>query len=202
MPVWLGICEEKNKKKVVDHIVKDIIDNNYHLTCGNQGYRHVFYLLCEYGHADLAIKVLENPEYPGWGYMLEKGATTVWERWEAEMQNEMHSFDRPMFGSYDAIFYRYFLGIQVGGNGADDIRIEPIIPNSLTYAKGEFKSIKGTISSSWVKEKDKIRYSFLIPGNTSAKIKLMNETLTINGKEISEKEFTLQGGRYEITTKI
>lgn len=202
MPVWLGICEEKNKKKVVEHIVKDIIDNNYHLTCGNQGYRHVFYLLCEYGYSDLAIKVLENSEYPGWGYMLEKGATTVWERWEAEMQNEMHSFDHPMFGSYDAIFYRYILGIQVGGNGADDIRIEPIIPNSLTYAKGEFKSIKGTIASSWVKEKDKIRYSFLIPGNTSAKIKLMNEALTINGKEISGKEFTLQGGRYEITTRL
>lgn len=202
MPVWLGICEEKNKKKVVEHIVKDIIDNNYHLTCGNQGYRHVFYLLCEYGYSDLAIKVLENPEYPGWGYMLEKGATTVWERWEAEMQNEMHSFDHPMFGSYDAIFYRYILGIQVGGNGADDIRIEPIIPNSLTYAKGEFKSIKGTIASSWVKEKDKIRYSFLIPGNTSAKIKLMNEALTINGREISGKEFTLQGGRYEITTRL
>jgi len=65
MAVSLGICLEKNKEKVVKSIVDNIIKNNYHLTCGNQGYRHVFYLLCEYGYVDLALQVLRNPEYPG-----------------------------------------------------------------------------------------------------------------------------------------
>lgn len=204
MAVWLGICDDKNKSKVVEHIVKDIIDNNNHITCGNQGYRHVFYLLCEYGYSDLALKVLRNPEYPGWGYMVESGATTVWERWEKEMQNEMHSFDHPMFGSYDAIFYRYFLGIKIDGNGADDVTIEPIIPDTLDYAEGEFKSIKGVITSSWVKFKknEQIKFAFNIPTNTSAKLIMHKNIISIDNKVVKNNETILSAGKHVVITEL
>lgn len=204
MPVWLGICKEENKKKVVEHIVKDIKENNCHLTCGNQGYRHVFYLLCEYGYADLAIKVLTNKEYPGWGYMVNQGATTVWERWEKTMQNEMHSFDHPMFGSYDAIFFRYFLGIQVDGCGADRISLHTIVPDSLDYAKGSFDSVKGKISVSWKKNLDKkeIEYIYEVPTNVMAKLIVDKDVISLDGKETNGNEFTLEGGTHILKTSF
>lgn len=204
MPIWLGICQEENKQKVMEHIVKDIEDNNYHLTCGNQGYRHVFYLLCEYGYSDLAIKVLTNKEYPGWGYMVSKGATTVWERWEATMQNEMHSFDHPMFGSYDAIFFRYFLGIQVDGCGADEIVLHTIVPDSLDYAKGSFDSVKGKVSVSWKKDQanKEIEYVYEVPTNTIAKLIVDKKIISIDGNKPSGNEFTLDGGKHVVKTSL
>ena len=84
-----------------------------HLSCGNQGYRHLFYALSNLGYTDELVRVLVNPAYPGWGYMAACGATTVWERWEREMQCEMHSFDHPMFGSYDGWLYEYLGGIRL-----------------------------------------------------------------------------------------
>lgn len=202
MPVWLGICEDDNKELVVKHIVKDIIDNNYHITCGNQGYRHVFYLLAEYGYSDLAIKVLTNKEYPGWGYMVDSGATTVWERWEKEMQNEMHSFDHPMFGSYDAIFYHYFLGIQVDGNGASDITLHTYVPDSLDYANGEFKTIKGLIKVNWNKDFNNklINYEYDVPTNTRAKLIVNKEIISLDGKKVQGNEFVLDGGKHILKT--
>lgn len=202
MAVWLDVCLEENKNDVVKNIVKDIIDNNNHLTCGNQGYRHVFYLLCEYGYSDLAIKVLKNPEYPGWGYMVEKGATTIWERWESKMENIMHSFDHPMFGSFDAIFYRYFAGIKIDGNGASDITIEPIVPNSLNYVKAEYNSIKGLIKSSWVKKENSIEYVIEVPTNTSIRVIMNKKVVSIDTKNSKKQKIVLGGGTHHIVTKL
>ena len=109
MPLTLNVAPEQDRAAIAENIAKDVIAKNYHSACGNVGYRHLFYVLGEFGYQDLAVKILENPEYPGWGYMVENGATTVWERWESEMSDEMDSFDHPMFGSYDAFFYAFLM---------------------------------------------------------------------------------------------
>ena len=185
----------------IENVVKDIIDNNYHITCGNQGYRHVFYLLAEYGYGDLAIKVLKNEEYPGWGYMVKMNASTIWERWEAEMQNEMHSFDHPMFGSFDAMFYHYFGGIQYDGNGCDETIIHPYVVQSLEFVETSFKTIKGTFVSNWKKIGTKIEYYIEIPVNLNIKVIIDRDIESINGTKVSGKEFSLSGGHYTIISK-
>ena len=198
--VSLGICKEENKQKVVEHIVENIIKNNYHLTCGNQGYRHVFYLLCEYGYVDIALKVLKNPEYPGWGFMVANGATTVWERWELEMFNIMDSFDHPMFGSYDAIFYRYLGGINVDDLYKNEITIHPRVPKSLDRVECSFDSIKGLITSNWHKVKDGVVYEIVVPSNTRAHLIFDSRLIEINDKE-SSPVVSVDSGKYIIKVK-
>jgi len=39
-------------------------------------------LAAYHGHADTAYRILQQPDYPGWGYMNARGATTIWERWD------------------------------------------------------------------------------------------------------------------------
>ena len=185
MMLWLGVTPESEKAKVMQHIVDNIVKNNYHMTCGNQGYKHVFFLLCENGYTDLALKILRNPEYPGWGYMVKCGATTVWERWEYEMGNEMHSFNHPMFGSYDAIFYRYLGGIQINDVTTEDIVIAPIVPETVGEIHCAFDSIRGRIVSDWKKEGNLIKHHIEIPTNTVAKLRLGN-ILSINGEKTGE----------------
>ena len=197
MAVSLGICLEENKEKVVKSIVDNIIKNNYHLTCGNQGYRHVFYLLCEYGYVDLALQVLRNPEYPGWGFMVKNGATTVWERWELEMFNIMDSFDHPMFGSYDAMFYRYLGGINLDKLYDNEITIHPRLAKTLDHVECSFDSIKGRITSNWRRENGIVELDIVIPSNTKANLIFDYDSVEINGK-VSPSHINVESGTYRI----
>ena len=197
MAVSLGICEEKNKKKVIENVVKNIIKNNYHLTCGNQGYRHVFYMLCEYGYIDVALKALRNPEYPGWGFMVECGATTVWERWELEMFNIMDSFDHPMFGSYDAMFYRYLGGINYDHLFEDKIIVHPHVPSDIEFVDCSFDTIKGKVVSNWKKHEKYVEFEVIIPSNSKGHLEFDYKQIEVNGQK-SEPVLDVDSGRYKI----
>ncbi|MFA5274407.1 MAG: family 78 glycoside hydrolase catalytic domain [Candidatus Izemoplasmatales bacterium] len=204
----LGIAPKADRDKIAKNIADDIIHHGYHSTSGNQGYRHVFYSLTEAGYVDLLIKMIKNPEYPGWGYMLACNATTVWERWEKEMANVMHSFDHPMFGSYDAWFYRYLGGIQIGdGCAADQVTIQPVIPTDLTYVRCHFDSVRGRIESNWEKRSGTIQHEITIPGNTEATIRLSHAILSVNGEKVStvikdkRHQLRLSSGHYVILCK-
>lgn len=198
--VSLDICLEENKKKVVKSIVDNIIKNNYHLTCGNQGYRHVFYLLCEYGYIDLALKALKNPEYPGWGFMVKNGATTVWERWELEMFNIMDSFDHPMFGSYDAMFYRYLGGIVHEDLYKNEITIHPHVPEDMDFVECSFDSIKGKIVSNWKKQGNCVEFEVKIPANTKANLIFDYDEIELNGEK-SPANVCVDSGVYRIKAR-
>lgn len=182
LAVSLGVVPREYAARVVENIYLDVVKRNHHSTCGNIGYRHMFYVLAEYGHADEVVKILLNPEYPGWGYMLEKGATTVWERWEAEMQNEMHSFDHPMFGSYDAFLYRFLggIGIDEDAFACDRITVAPVFVEGIDNVKSSMCTMKGKIVSEWYRKDGKIRMHVEIPPQTSAKIVVDGETYAVD----------------------
>lgn len=188
MALTLNIVPAEYRRKLQQNLYENVVRHGHHSTCGNVGYRHLFYALCDAGHCDEALKVLTNPEYPGWGFMLENGATSVWERWESEMDVEMDSFDHPMFGSFDAMFYRYLGGINVCDDavGADKITVSPNCPDSLTYVNCSFDTVRGLIVSNWKREGDKIRYHIEIPSGVTAKV-------TLGGKKL-----TLTEGKYDL----
>ena len=108
-------------------------------------------MLADYGYLEAALRMLKNPEYPGWGFMLANGATSVWERWESEMSNEMDSFNHPMFGSYDAFFYHYLGGIRVEEDAfaCNQVVIAPIPADGLEYVDSSFDTVRGRIVSNW-----------------------------------------------------
>ena len=174
---------EAFRSRVAENIYRDAVGRGHHCTSGNIGYRHVFYVLAEYGYADEVVNILKNPAYPGWGYMMENGATSVWERWEAEMQNEMHSFNHPMFGSYDAFLYRYLGGIDVAEDAfaCDKIRIAPVFTRLVDHVSASMKMVRGEIVSKWKRENGRISVHIEVPPQTSAEICLGKNIYRVGG---------------------
>lgn len=170
----LHIAPEEDRKAIAKQIIRDIKARNYHSSCGNQGYRHLFWAMSDMGYIDDLITMIENPEYPGWGYMVKSGATTVWERWEKEMQCEMHSFDHPMFSAYDGWFYEYLGGIKLADDafGANKVIIAPHLAKSLSFVKCAVDTLHGKVVSEWVKKKDCVEYHVEIPYGVTAELKL------------------------------
>lgn len=196
LPVSLGFCAPEHKDALIKRVVDDCIAKGKHNTSGNQGYRHFFYELAEAGETQLLIDVLKNEEYPGWGNMLKKDATTIWERWEEEIKLEMHSFDHPMFASFDGFFYHYLGGIKIDNNAraCDKITIRPFANNELTYVNCSLETVRGTIVSNWKKEDGKVVLNLTVPHTVTAKLDFEG---SIDGVAF-EKGKILEGGVYTV----
>ena len=128
--------------------------------------------------------------------MLEGDATTIWERWEKTMQLEMHSFNHPMFASFDGVFYHYLAGIKIDEDacGCDKLTICPQTNNELTFVKAHLDTVRGRIESNWEKKDGKTILNLTIPHTAKAKLDFSG---SINGVAF-EKGKVVEGGEYTI----
>ena len=123
---------------------------------------HLLPLLADHGEAKLAYELLLSEECPGWLYQVKRGATTIWERWDALRpdgtvnesstsggDDNMVSFNHYAFGSVGEFYYRYILGIQPLEPGFAKVRIQPFMDKRLGAVSGSFMSRHGEIRVSW-----------------------------------------------------
>lgn len=170
--LFLGVIDKDKIHRVVNNLVNDVKNHNYHLTTGNLCTKYLMEMLTEHGHSEVAYKIATQETYPSWGFMLANGATTLWERWENVAGGEMNSHNHPMMGSVDSWFYKYILGIlpDAKGIGFEKFTIHPYVISDLDFAEGEFISVKGIIKSAWRKESGSIYLDVTIPGNSTATV--------------------------------
>jgi len=161
---------------MVDNLVKDIQSRNGHLSTGFLGTPFLLLTLANHGRADVAYGLLLNDTYPSWGYMLSKGATTWWERWNGDTGDpSMNSYNHYAFGSVVAWVYRSVAGIDtsVAGPGYREIVIHPHMDARITHARGEYDSAYGRIVSDWTGTPDgRFALEVSIPPNTRARVLL------------------------------
>lgn len=220
LAMYFGLVEEVNKEKLADRIVAIIeTENNGHLSTGVVGTQWVMRTLTEMGRTDLAYKLATNTSYPSWGYMLENGATTIWELWNGNtahprMNSQNHVM---MLGDLLVWFYENLGGIKSEANGFQAIRMYPEEIKGLDSVDVSYQSLYGPISSSWNRKKDRFAWNITIPTNTKAQVyipaKAIN-TIQERGKQVSDnKEINVVGqdngrvilelgsGSYQFTTK-
>jgi hypothetical protein len=196
MALSLGIAEEAERVRLLKAAVRDIENRGHHITCGNQAYRHLIAALADGGRNDVVMAILENKEYPSWGYMLACGATTVWERWEKEIsstEENMHSYCHPMFGSYDYWFYQYLAGIEVreGTPAMYDFIVKPCVTKEIPEVDCSLDTLLGRIAVSYKIRGDKVYYEITVPSNATAKVILPGE-----------KPFELKSGVYKAESRL
>ena len=204
MALGFGAVPESMRKSVFDFLVADLTQkpDGPGLTTGIYGTRLLLEQLTQRGRPDLAYALADRKTFPSWGWMLENGATTLWETWK-ESDNTF-SHNHPMFGSISAWFIRHLGGIQIAEDavGADRIIIRPQTGHGLIWVKSSHRSIRGTIESNWNISNHGTHFHILIPPDTTAIIQLPAGILTkaeANGTSIqlnAENRMTVGSGRY------
>ena len=191
--LFLGVVSKDRIPRVVDNLVKNVEKYNYHLTTGNLCTKYLLEALTEYGHADVAFKIATQETYPSWGYMLSKGATTLWERWEYETGGSMNSHNHPMMGSVGSWLYKYLLGIlpDIEHPGFEKFTIRPYILKDLQFASGEYKSVKGLVKSGWKKNNGSLELNITVPPNSVATVYIP----TKDAGSITEKKIKIKSNR-------
>jgi alpha-L-rhamnosidase len=178
------------KAKAVENLIQDIASRDYHLTTGFLGTPHLLFVLSDNGHTDVAYRLLLKQTYPSWGYMLAKGATTWWERWNSDTGDPaMNSFNHYAFGSVMAWVYRYVAGIDTdpAAPGFRNIVIRPRVDPLLTYGGGEYNSVYGRIVTQWsAPANGAFSLRVTIPANTTAKVHLPDGRIEEAGSGVHE----------------
>ena len=168
----IGVVPAEAKAQFMDNYLGEIKRHDYHLTTGNQCTKYLLETLTEAGEGETAFKILSAKGYPGWRFMLENGATTIWERWEYAVGKEMNSHDHPMHGAVTAWFYKYLAGIAPDEKepGFKKIIFRPYMISGIDYAEASLESIRGNIQFSWEKSGKTIKFSVRIPTNSHGEI--------------------------------
>lgn len=193
LPLYFGICPDSLKEKVFAHIYHKIhVESNDHISTGLIGTQFLMRGLSEYGHTDLAFTLASNTTYPSYGYMVENGATTIWELWNGNTANpEMNSQNHVMMlGDLLIWYYENLAGIRTDKTdvGFKKIIFKPSLPAGLDSVNASYKSVHGLISSSWKKRNGVFEWTVTVPANTSATVYIpaasMND-ITEAGKDIT-----------------
>lgn len=155
---------------VCERLVKAIHDRQHHVSSGIFGTKYMLDVLPRYGRSDLAYELATQPDFPGWGYMLNSGATTLWEHWR--FSDDVFSHNHPMFGSVSEWMIRHVAGINVpeDATGCDRIEIRPQVVGDLTWAASRYRSVRGPVESSWRLTDDAWTLEVEAPVGATAKV--------------------------------
>ena len=196
--LYMGLIPEADRPAVLSHIAEDIVAHGTHLTTGNMCSRYIVELLLTGGYEDLAYALLTQTTYPSWGYMIENGATTVWERWEQITeegpQSIMASYNHPMYGAVGVCFYKYLAGIQpdAEGPGFERFTLAPVTPSGLGEVTAQVETCRGLLKSHWRREPEGgLRMEITVPYGATASVRVPLEGrttcgLVLDGETLSE----------------
>lgn len=169
LALFLDLVPENRRGAVANNLWFNImLRHDTHLATGIHGTKYVMLALTKVRRSDVAYQLATRTTYPSWGYMISKGATTVWELW----QDEKYSHNHPALGSVGAWFYRALGGINVDSEGAGyrHIRIQPQVVGDLGWASAKIETLRGVVSCSWTNSPNRVTLDASIPVNSDAKL--------------------------------
>ena len=210
LPLAFGIAPEDIKTKLFGIIQEKTVDLQC-LDAGIFSVKYLFSLFTENGLGERALEMILKEQYHSYGYLLGKGATTLWESWEEDTRSCSHH----MYGSVDEYFYRTLGGIQREGVGFSSFILKPYLPKNLDWCKAATDTLYGRIESHWGKKDKGFVWDITVPMNTTATVYIpANEGMCVfeNGNPIEQVPeivflrredeycvYALGGGRYAFT---
>jgi len=186
---WLTPERAKTFAQLVKHIETK---SEGHIGTGVIGCQYLMRTLSDNGRIDLAYELATNTTYPSWGYMIGKGATTIWELWNGDTADPaMNSGNHVMLiGDLNIWLYEHLGGIRPAAPGFKKIVIKPQPCGDLTWVRASHKSPYGMIETEWRRDYGHFRLSVTIPPNTTATVCMPGRK---RGIEIGSGEYQFEG---------
>ncbi len=172
-PLYMNLAPEDIRPRALEVLLSDIVARDGHLSTGIFGTKYMLEVLSGMGRHDVAYAMVDKRAFPGWGYMLENGATTLWEHWEGS--DNTFSNNHPMFGSVSEWFFKHVAGIRPAPDavGCDRIIIAPGPPQTgLDWAEASYDSIRGPVRAAWRVSDGQLHLDVAIPVGVTARVLL------------------------------
>ncbi|WP_405392806.1 glycoside hydrolase family 78 protein [Streptomyces sp. NBC_01102] len=172
----MDLLAEGDRGPAADRLVALIEAKDWHLSTGFLGTPRLLPVLTDTGHTDVAYRLLTQRTFPSWGYQIDRGATTMWERWDSVRPDGsfqdagMNSFNHYAYGSVGEWMYANIAGIAPGSPGFRKVVVRPRPGGGVTRAEGRFDSRYGPVTTRWKKDADGFALRVVLPPNTTAEV--------------------------------
>jgi len=167
-PLKTGVTPEPLSNAVFGKYVETLLGQNKgHLNTGMIGTQIMTDYLLEINRNDLVDTFVNKTTYPGWGYMVEQGATTCWEQWNG-YYSQIHS----CFPTIGGWFYRGLAGIRWDPEvpGFKHVILRPAVVKSVDWVMCSYDSPHGRIVSNWKLENGTFVWDISVPANSTATV--------------------------------
>ena len=178
LALHFDLLPEVKRAAAVAYMLEGIEAYHGHMSTGFHSTYRMMLELSRAGRSDIAYTLVNNTTFPSWGYSIENGATTIWERWDGYVKGRgfqdpgMNSFNHYAIGAVAEWMYRVILGINNDDDhpGYEHFVLHPVPGGGLTWANGSYNSIRGKIEISWRTDGLTFTENVTIPANTSATV--------------------------------
>ena len=148
------------------------------ISTGFAGTPHLAPALTRTGHTDTAYALLLQQEAPSFLYPVTRGATTIWERWDAILPDGtvnpsgMTSLNHYALGSIAHWLHTVVAGIEPTSPGYRTVRLAPRPGGDLTFAKAAHETPRGRIAVEWQRKDETMTLRVVVPPGTTATVEL------------------------------
>ena len=211
-----GIAPDAERAAIADGLAANVRAERGRISTGFLGTPLVLFALSHNGHLDEAYLMLLRREAPSWLYQVDRGATTVWERWDAilpdgsihsgdmdagssESGGSMLSFNHYAYGAVIDWVYRTVAGLAPDEAGYRTTRIAPRPAAGLDQAAASIDTAYGRIAIDWRVEAEVFRATVELPFGVTGVLDLPvtpDSLVEVDGAALPE---TIGAGRHEIT---
>ncbi|MFZ5429915.1 MAG: glycoside hydrolase family 78 protein [Bacteroidota bacterium] len=194
LPLAFGITPPELEGQVVKNLVENVKEKDVHPTTGFLGTGYILPMLSKYGHHDLAYRMINQTTYPSWGYMVEKGATSIWELWNSDTERPegMNSRNHFALGCVGEWMWNTLAGVNICDEfpGFKRVIIRPEPVGDLKWVKAEYETNYGAVVVDWKVEGTTFTMDLTVPANTSALVEFPElkpgAVITEGGKDIAK----------------
>lgn len=187
------------------------VKHSGHLNSGYIALEVLFENLARLGENNVAFTAMTKTDYPSFGEMVAKGATTMWEQFDGQ-----NSENHPFLGCCLTWLYRSLAGVNAdpAAPAYKHLIVRPVIADSLESVSFSKLSPYGKVASAVSHSAGRVRVIVDVPVGSHATVYVPAagySKLTVNGKDASKVKtissatktaegFTLETlqGRYEI----
>ena len=219
LALQMKLVPEHLMDKVLNQLLDLILINGNCLDTGFLSVQFLLDVLTGCGRKDIAYQLLFQTKCPSWLYEVDKGATTIWEAWQAIMPDGKvtnASYNHYAFGAVGSWIYREIGGLQPIDPGYRHVCINPGMDSGLSSAETSYLSPYGLYSVQWLKNSDGGTLKAIVPPCCTAEVVLPAAILAKtfeNGKSISTElpgiravaetaagvQITVDSGMYEFS---
>lgn len=203
LAIDFGILTAAQEKLAVRHLANAVLRRGGAHTTGFHSTLPLMRSLSDHGYNELAYAILLRKEFPGWGYSIANGATSIWERWDGYVSGRgfqdpgMNSFSHYALGAVGQWVMESVVGIRAFRNPGE-VEFRPQPGPGLTWAKGSYRTLAGLYKCEWKIEGGKTVFAVTVPPNQSARLTLPGPVEESAGLEWSDagRRTTVPAGTY------
>lgn len=214
----MALCLDLGKQspaypRLLDQIVADIRARGNQQTAGDIGHWYLLQALACNGRSDVIFDLTARTNLGSYGFIVDSGWTSMPEAWDADTGASMNHC---MLGHIQEWFLGWVAGVRlepVPSPRGEAFLIEPWPVGDLTWARGEWESLRGRIISDWRIEEGRFRLRATVPANAVARVRLPvreGDRVLESGRPIGQvsevrhlgpaaherQEYLVEGGEY------